>query len=135
MKLTQDERNAIVDYRLKKAKETLDEIKDIAALGYWRTAANRLYYACYYAVSALLVKHGYSTHTHSGVINLFGLHFVSNGIVSREQGKFYGKLFELRQTGDYSDLISIEADDVQSMLVPAKEFIALLEKLILTDEA
>lgn len=47
-----------------------------------------MYYACFYMTTALLMKRGYSASTHSGVIRLFGLHFVSTGMVDREIGKF-----------------------------------------------
>lgn len=36
--------------------------------------------------TALLMKRGYSTSTHSGVIRLLGLHLVSTGIVHWEIG-------------------------------------------------
>jgi uncharacterized protein (UPF0332 family) len=48
--------------------------------------------------TALLIYNGHAAQTHSGVIRLFGLNFVVNGIVSKEQSKFYSKLFEMRQT-------------------------------------
>ncbi len=131
MKLSEEERIAIVEHRLQKAKNTLSEAKGNINLGYWNTAANRLYYACYYAASALLVKHEYSAQTHSGVIVLLGQHFITKGILSKELGKIYGQLFELRQAGDYSDWITIEAEDVQSLTNPAEEFIKTIEKLIL----
>ena len=79
--------------------ETQGIIKD----KYWYAAANRMYYSCYYMVSALLLTKGLSSHTHSGTIGLFGLHFVKAGIVSTEMGKFFSELFELQQTGDYDD--------------------------------
>jgi uncharacterized protein (UPF0332 family) len=132
MRLSEEERKAIVALRLQKARETLSEVKGIMELGYWRTAVNRLYYACYYAASALLVKYGYSAHTHSGVINLLGLHFVSKDIISKESGKFYGRLFELRQTGDYDDWIVIESTDVETLIKPAEDFVCLVEQLIQT---
>jgi len=132
MTLNTEERNAIVTIRLQKAKETLQEVKVIVTMNLWRTAANRLYYACYYAVSALLIKHGYSPRTHSGTISLLSLHFVSKGLVNEQQGKFYGNLFELREKGDYSDWVVIEAEDVLSRLQPAEKFIAEIEKLIVS---
>ncbi len=36
-----------------------------------------LYYACYYAVAALLLKYDIQTQTHNGVKTMPGLHFVS----------------------------------------------------------
>ncbi|GHT19486.1 DNA-binding protein [Bacteroidia bacterium] len=133
MNLNKEERKAVVTLRLQKAKETLLEAKDIVKLCHWRVVANRLYYACYYATSALLIKHGHMAQTHSGVISMLGLHFVKQGIVSNEQGKFYKRLFELRQTGDYDDWITIEEIDVQPLIAPAEEYICFLEKLIAQD--
>ena len=130
MTLNPEERNALVAIRLQKAKETLQEAKDIANMNIWRAAANRLYYACYYAANALLIKYGYSARTHSGIISLLGIHFVSTGLISQEQGRFYSNLFELRQNGDYDDWHVIEAEDVQTRIVPAEKFITAIEDLI-----
>jgi uncharacterized protein (UPF0332 family) len=130
MKLNEEEREAVVAHRLQKAKDTLYEAKGNIEIAYWHTAANRLYYACYYAASALLIKNGYIAQTHSGVIALLGMHFISKGIISKESGKFYMKIFELRQTGDYSDWIVIEAVDIQPLVEPAEKFISTIEKLI-----
>jgi uncharacterized protein (UPF0332 family) len=131
MSLNENERNTLVNLRLQKAKDTLHEARLNVDLGCWHTAANRLYYACYYAASALLIKHGHQAQTHSGVIKLLGLHFISKGMISKESGKFYRRLFELRQKGDYDDWSVIKATDVQAFVEPAEEFIHTLEKLIL----
>jgi len=123
------DREIFVRLRLQHAKETLAEVKGIIAMGYWRTAANRMYYACYYAVSALLIKHGYSARTHSGIISLLGVHFVSKGLISKEYGQFYGKLAGLRNTSDYDAWITVDAEDVLPRIATAEEFIATIEKL------
>ena len=130
MKLNSIDKTALADIRIKKAKETLEEVKGNIGLGYWRVAANRLYYACFYAVSALLIKRGITAHTHTGVINQLSLHFISKGIISSEQGKLYKHLFELRQTGDYDDWVYIEKEDVLHLLEPAEQFINEIENLI-----
>ena len=130
MTLQQEDRKALVSIRLQRAKETISEAKAIIQLGYWRIAVNRLYYACYYAASALLIKNGNTAHTHTGVINQFGLNFVSKGLVNNEQGKLIKRLFELRQNGDYNDWFSIDESDVVPFLKPAENFIAEIEKFI-----
>ncbi|MDR0370622.1 MAG: HEPN domain-containing protein [Prevotellaceae bacterium] len=130
MTLNSEERNTLVLLRLQRAKETLEEAKGNIKMKYWRTAANRLYYACYYAVNALLIKNGHSAHTHSGVISLFGLHFVSKGLISMEQGKLYRNLFEKRQSSDYDEWIIIEESDVRPFIEPAERFIASIVDLI-----
>jgi len=130
MTLQPENRNSLIRLRLQKAKETMAEVKGIIRLEYWRVAANRLYYACYYAVTALLIKNGYSAHTHNGVFTLLGKHFVLDGIVSKEQNKLYGRLLELRQSGDYSDWIVIKESDIIPLLEPAEKFIETIEDLI-----
>jgi uncharacterized protein (UPF0332 family) len=130
MRLNDEERAAIVSLRLERAKETMTEAKANADLGYWRVTANRLYYACFYAATALLIKHGHSAQTHSGVIVMLGLHFVKQGIISKEQGLLYQKLFEQRQTGDYGDMVVIDPDTVKASIEPAEAFIATVRKLI-----
>ena len=130
MSLTDQERDALVFYRAQKAKETLAEAIGIAQLEYWNAVANRLYYACYYITTALLVHNGHNAQTNSGVIRLFGLNFVTNGIVSKENSKFYTKLFEMRQTGDYDDLYNLTEEDVKPLIEPAKIFIQNIETLL-----
>ncbi len=130
MSLSDEERDAIVFYRIQKAKDTLKEAQGIAQLGYWNAVTNRLYYACYYITSALLIKNGHSAQTHGGVIRLFGLHFVMNGIISKDLAKFYTKLFELRQSGDYDDLFNLSEEDVQPYIIIAEQYISFLQKLL-----
>jgi len=132
MTLSEENRKNIVEHRLQKAYETLVEAKGTIDMGFWRVAANRLYYACYYAVTALLIKNGHNVRTHNGIIAVLGKNFVLEGIVSKEQNSLYVKLFELRQKGDYDDWITIEADDVLPRLEPAQKFIQDIENLINT---
>ena len=59
MGLKNEERKEVVKYRLEKANDTFDEIQVLMDNKFYRTAANRLYYACYYAATALLVNDSY----------------------------------------------------------------------------
>ena len=130
MNLDEINRKELVKYRLERAKETLAEVPILMENKLYRTAGNRLYYACYYATIALLVNDGHEAHTHSGVLTLLGLHYVSKNKIEKPLGKIYGKLFNLRNTNDYEDWISVDEDDVKPFIEPAKEFIAIVEKLI-----
>ena len=130
MKLTNDEREAIIAIRIQKAIDTLEEAEGIASLCYWNAVANRLYYACYYITSALLVKYDFSARTHSGIIHLLGLHFVAKGIVTKEAGQLYSKLFDLRQTGDYDDLFNLNEENVKPLIGEAKRYINEIQKII-----
>ena len=55
--LTDENYEALSRYRIERAHETLSEIPYLCERGYFNTATNRLYYACYYAAVALLVKY------------------------------------------------------------------------------
>ena len=130
MTLQQENKDALVTIRLQRANETVLEAKANMQFGYWRIAANRLYYACYYAASALLIKNGITAHTHSGVINQFGLYFVKEGLIGKEQGKFFKQLFNLRQSSDYDDWYNIDEKDVKPLVEPVEKFIAEIKSLI-----
>jgi hypothetical protein len=47
MTLQKKDKNTLVSFRLQRANETLAEVKGTIKLGYWRVAANRLYYTCF----------------------------------------------------------------------------------------
>ena len=130
MKLTNEEREAIIAFRIQKAFDTLNEAEGIASLDYWNTVANRLYYACYYVTSALLIKYNFSARTHQGTIHLLGLHFIKNGIVTKESGQLYSKLFDLRQTGDYDDLYNLNKEDVEPLIEEVKRYLAEIKGII-----
>ncbi len=49
------EEQVLVQYRLERAREALDEAKLLFEAGHLHTYVNRLYYACFYAMSALLL--------------------------------------------------------------------------------
>ena len=128
--LTDEERQALVFNKVRRSKETWAEAKGIIENKYWYAAANRMYYACYYMVSALLLKNGQSAHTHGGIIGLFGLHFVKTGIVSSEMGKFYSELYELRQTGDYDDWKTLAESDILPLIPKVELFLDTIDRLI-----
>ena len=130
MNLTDEERESLVIARKARAFDTWEETKGIVECGYWHAAANRMYYACYYMTTALLIKNGFQASTHSGVIRLLGLHFVSAGIISKDLGRFYSKLFELRQSGDYDDWIVIDANEILPLMDSVDNYLNTLLSLI-----
>lgn len=131
MSLTVQERIDVVTYRLEKAQTALEQAKGNLPLRYWEIIANRLYYAAYYAVSALLIANGYLAKSHEGNVRLFGLHFVNTNIVSSEHGKLFQKLLRLRLKGDYSDKYNLTEDDVLSLIEPTENLIATVSELAL----
>ena len=132
MKETLDEqsREALIQYRLERADETLKEVEILSNEAHYNAATNRLYYACFYAVTALLVANGHSTQSHAGAKTLLGLHFVSKGLLSNEYGKIFSRLFEIRHSGDYDDFVYCDKEMIDEYLPKAKEFINAIKVLL-----
>jgi len=133
MGLSNEERNTIVKIRLQQAKETYAEVSILIDNKLWRTAVNRLYYACYYAASALMIQSGFQARTHSGLIGLLGLHFVKTGKINDETAFVLRLLFEMRQKGDYDVWVEIKPQMITPLLTPAEKFIETIENLINKD--
>jgi len=121
--MTEEQRKAIVAYRIENAVSTLNEVKDHRDNGYYNTAVNRLYYACYYAASALLVANGIETKSHDGVRQMLGKHFVLTGKIPPELGHFYSVLFSKRSSGDYEDFINHTEQTVNELYPMVETFI------------
>lgn len=132
MPLTDDERKAVVAYRLEKASSTLVEAKDCASMEHWTLAANRLYYAAYYASSALLITDGHIAKTHEGTIGLIGQHYVMPGILTREDGSLLARLQSMRHTGDYDDFMEWAKEDVEPYIQLVINFLETIKALIET---
>jgi uncharacterized protein (UPF0332 family) len=98
--------------------------------GYANTFVNRLYYGCFYAISALLLTKDLSSAKHSGVRSLFHKNFVKTGVVSTDIGKIYDKLYRNRQKGDYADLVRFQVDAVRDWYDEAMKFVKDVEKNI-----
>lgn len=122
------------NYRLKRAKETILEVEVLIQNEFWNTAINRMYYACFYAVGALLVSHGIETSSHSGTRQKFGQLFVKTGKIDKELGRHYSKIFEKRQKSDYTDFFEYDEEIVLNFFPISQKFIAQIELLIRKEE-
>ncbi|MBS1249313.1 MAG: hypothetical protein MAG431_00889 [Chloroflexi bacterium] len=128
--MRKEELQALIGYRLQRASESMEEARLMQNEDHWNTCANRLYYAAFYAVSALLVQGGHTASKHSGVKALFNQYYVKPGIVTKESGRLYNRLFDLRQEGDYIDFVFLEAETVEPLAGATAEFIDTIQLLI-----
>jgi uncharacterized protein (UPF0332 family) len=110
-------------YRIVRANETIDEVRIHIENKFWNTAINRMYYACFYAVSALLAKDKIEVLSHSGVRQKFGEHFVKTGKIDRDLAKHFTDLFEKRHKGDYNDFYDYDEETVLRLYPVSKRFV------------
>ena len=120
----------LIKYRTNRSLETLKEADILIQNECWNASVNRIYYACYYAVSALLLKSNIETNSHKGIRQLFGLHFIQKGIVTKEDGRLFSDLFDRRQTKDYDDFVFYEEKTVKLLFKDANAFILRIIALI-----
>lgn len=125
-----ERRKDLVLYRMDRAKETLEDARILANAGRWNACVNRLYYACFYAVSALLVLHGLSSSKHAGVRSLFNKHYVKTGKIPKDLARIYNDLFERRQEGDYIDFVRFEESQVLPWLSKAEQLMGHITGLV-----
>lgn len=120
----------IVRYRMARSKEALDDARFLAEGRRTTACVNRIYYACFYAVSALLLTHGFSSSTHTGVRTLFGQHFIKTHLIAYDFGELYSELFQVRHRNDYIDLTEIPPSNITPWLTQAMRLIETIDALI-----
>lgn len=120
----------LVNHRLKRARETLDEAGLMGESDHWNGCVNRLYYACFYAVSALLLTKGLSSPKHTGVRGLFSIHFVRTGLFPKDLASFYNTLFDARQESDYEDYFLADPEEVREWIPLAEQFLDVVSGLV-----
>jgi uncharacterized protein (UPF0332 family) len=98
--------------------------------GHFNSYVNRLYYACFYAVSALLLTRDLSTSKHGYLRSLMHREFVKTGLIPKELGGHFDLLFDSRLKGDYSDFTVFKIDDISDWLERTQEFVRHSEELI-----
>jgi len=128
--INKEVRDAIVAFRMGKARRTLGEIPILIEHELWNTAINRLYYACFYAVTALLTNQQIETKTHAGALRMLSQHFTKTEQLSISLSRFYADLFDNRQTSDYADFSYFDREMVEELYKQAIDFIDAVEKLI-----
>ncbi|HIJ81605.1 MAG TPA: HEPN domain-containing protein [Desulfuromonadales bacterium] len=127
-----EDRKALIKYRLTQARDSIKEaeVLDQSAMSR-RSVMNRLYYAMFYAVLALLQEKEMGTSKHSGAIALFDREYVKTEIFPKEMSKMLHRAFELRQKGDYMEETEVTADDVAEIMPAAERFVKSAEKFLL----
>lgn len=125
-----EQKNEVIRYWMEKAVEALASARSEEAAKRFAFAMNRAYYACFYAVSALLLQEGKKFSKHSGVRAAFHQHVVKAGKVNTELGKLYDRLFMNRQESDYLELAAFESAQVAQAIHDAESLVNTVARLL-----
>ncbi len=123
-------KNTLIRYWMEKARESMEAAGSEYASGRHTTSVRNLYYACFYALTAVLLKEGRSFKKHTAVKAALHKDLIRAGILEPNWGKFYNKIFDSRHEGDYQPLRVFEAEEVKMFLDEGADFIANMENLL-----
>ena len=129
-KLDEQSRHDLIIYRKERSDNALKEATLMFQNGFFNASVNRLYYACYYAASALMLKYNLSATSHAGIKTMLGLHFVSKGLISLNGGKTFSTLFDKRQSSDYEDFTYCDSETYAELRPKAENFIKEVDGLL-----
>ena len=128
--MTINNKSEYIEYRFRRAEESFEEALILIDNNKWNTAISRLYYSCYYAAIALLLKHNIEARTHSGVRTKFSSTFIKTGLIDIKFGKLLSHLADYRQKGDYGDLYDFDDKIVLPLVDQVREFTSAIKILI-----
>jgi hypothetical protein len=120
----------LIRFRRDRARETLADASMLMRDGSPASALNRIYYAMFYEVLALLQTQDLASAKHSGVRALFNERFVKAGVVPVEQGRLFARMYDFRQKSDYGDFVQIQPEKVAEWLEEAVAFIDGIDQTV-----
>ncbi len=126
-----DEKAILIKYRLAQARESIKEADVLLREGMSkRSVMNRLYYAMFYALLALLQDKQLGSSKHSGAISLFDREFIKTGIFEKDFSKVLHRTFELRQKADYLEQTEVTEQDIDEIQPQALDFVNKIESYL-----
>ena len=126
-----DHKSEVIKYWMDKAWESMESAKSEFNSGRNTTAVRDLYYACFYALTAVLPNKGQSFKKHTDVKAALHENLIRTGVVDPEWGNFYNRIFDSRHEGDYQPLRTFDAEEVKQYLNEGAGFIAQMQRLLL----
>ena len=117
----------LCEYRLKKAKDLLDQAKLLFDNDKYDGSINRSYYAIFNTIRAMFALVKLDSSKHSGVLAYFDRYFVKTQIFNKKFSKIAHSAFDVRQDNDYEDFYMPDEEEAHSQLRDAEIFINEVE--------
>lgn len=130
MSLNEEERKIIVGLEIEKAENIVSQINELEKLSYQDNIANRLYYALFHAVSALLIFDKHNVSTHKGSIVLFGQFYIKTGVFNINDFRLFSQLQTIRKKSDYNCAYQTSEDEIKPLIYPTIELIKRIKLYI-----
>jgi len=125
-----DEKNALIEHRISRATDTIEEVSFLIKNKKFLLAVNRIYYGMFYILSALSLRYDFSTSKHQQLIGWFNKEFISTGEIDRKYGMILHNAYNNRSTGDYDDFAEFDEEDVKKSFDEMNDFIRTIRALL-----
>lgn len=112
---------------LQKAERYLGSAKLLASSEYPNRAVTDSYYAFFWAVRGLLYEKGIITKRHSGLKDMFGLHYVNSGSIPKHFAEDLEILYDRRQLVDYDVDGELPIEEINECIRKAENFILFVQ--------
>ena len=130
MSLSNEERKIVIGLETEKARKTFAETEILRQAGLWDNIANRMYYAAFHAVSALLISNGHIVGTHQGAVIMLHQHYIKTGILEKKYGTLYSRLQTMREQSDYNCTYNATEEEITPLIPLTEEFIEKILSMI-----
>ena len=118
------------DEFISKANDKLISSKILFDNQQYATSVSASYYCMFLTAKALLVKKGYFTKSHEGLISTFGQVYVNQGDFNRKIAKYLARAQSLREDADYDAVDGITESIAKLWINNAEEFMKEAEKFL-----
>lgn len=109
--MTEENKIENIKNELDRALKLLDAAMLLFNNGFLSDAVSRLYYFLLHNIRALLLSKGFEPKSHEGVLRLFSLHFVKEGIFEPKTSHIFAKLMKYREEADYNPIYVFTGED------------------------
>lgn len=117
-----------IRFKILKSEEALKQAELLLVNDFYEAAMSKLYYAAFYAISALLINRDLNPKTHLGAKSLFHKEFIHTGEIDKSYSDFYTMLMAKRFEVDYEYFSYINKEKVPYYLEETKKLINIVKQ-------
>jgi len=128
-RMDEDTRQMIQIY-VDRAHHNLEAVGQLREWSYLDIALSRAYYACFYALTAVLYAIGVVRGKHSGVQAALSQFLIKPGLIEEKYKDIYNALKEKREESDYGPRFVPDPDEATRLLDGAGRFVARMEAFL-----